>query len=323
MLNIEKVKSSAKEVSENAENVFICNDKIAEYVDFFWDKYKDSLITELSDDIHYITDDKEKTLSYILLLNAIDFGSNKFIKAAKPIKVDLSYNTIASSLKRAFKDGKLDTAERWANATPVEVADMLSIAGEDEENAEELSGLLNLFLDVIHDVGKTITSRYGGEVVNLISECRGSAVKLVELLTEFDCFNDSCTYKDKEVVFLKRAQITVACMNLVYKCFPDIGELTIVADNIVSHVLHCDGLLKYNEGLALKIENGLPIETGSDAEIEIRASSIYVVELMTEEAKKKGYDITAVDMDFVLWHRGHDDPEIANRKSHITTDANA
>ena len=57
--------------------------------------------------------------------------------------------------------------------------------------------------------------------------------------------------------FYKRAQITGSDLELAgVASFGDIDRLTIFADNLVPHVLRCDGVLVYDERLAAHIDAG-------------------------------------------------------------------
>ena len=86
--------------------------------------------------------------------------------------------------------------------------------------------------------------------------------------------------------------------------FHDLDELTIFADNLVPHVLRVDGVLAYDEELALQIEREELIPSGSVAEVEIRACALHAVELLVKEIRAAGQATTAATLDFLLYHRG-------------------
>jgi hypothetical protein len=86
--------------------------------------------------------------------------------------------------------------------------------------------------------------------------------------------------------------------------FRDLDKLTVFADNLVPHVLRVDGLLHYDEALAGRIEAGELVEPGSSEEIEIRAAAVHAVELMTVVLKSAGHQVSARDLDYLLWNRG-------------------
>jgi hypothetical protein len=102
--------------------------------------------------------------------------------------------------------------------------------------------------------------------------------------------------------FYKRAQIVphdLAVCGLA--TFGDLDRLTLFADNLVPHVLRVDGVLRYDEGLAARIERGEPIEHGSPEEVEIRACALHAVELLAAASGR-----SAQELDYLLWNRGQE-----------------
>ncbi|HEY6300630.1 MAG TPA: queuosine salvage family protein, partial [Candidatus Binatus sp.] len=55
------------------------------------------------------------------------------------------------------------------------------------------------------------------------------------------------------------------------------------------------------------------ISAGAPEEVEIRASALHAVELMVEELRRAGRLATAMNIDFILWTRGHS-PEYKRAK---------
>ena len=83
--------------------------------------------------------------------------------------------------------------------------------------------------------------------------------------------------------FYKRAQIVPANLALAGVAeFDDLDRLTIFADNLVPHVLRCDGVLVYADGLAALIDAGRPLRSGGPQEREIRACAVHACELLSE-----------------------------------------
>jgi hypothetical protein len=80
--------------------------------------------------------------------------------------------------------------------------------------------------------------------------------------------------------------------------FSDLDRLTIFADNLVPHVLRVDGVLRYDPGLAARIDAGELIPPG-DEEREIRACALTACELMARES-----GVPPRLIDGWLWNRG-------------------
>jgi hypothetical protein len=112
--------------------------------------------------------------------------------------------------------------------------------------------------------------------------------------------------------FYKRAQIAANDLALAGVArFDDLDELTIFADNLVPHVLRCDGVLVYDDDLAGHIDAGLQLPAGRE-EREIRACAVHACELL---AQRTGVPPRVIDV--WLWNRGQA-PEYKARPRHRT-----
>ena len=80
--------------------------------------------------------------------------------------------------------------------------------------------------------------------------------------------------------------------------FADLDRLTIFADNLVPHVLRCEGVLVYDEPLAARIDAGELLPPGGP-EREIRACAVHACELLSART-----GIPPRVLDHRLWNRG-------------------
>jgi hypothetical protein len=102
------------------------------------------------------------------------------------------------------------------------------------------------------------------------------------------------------VGFWKRAQIVPNDLALAgVASFHDLDRLTIFADNLVPHVLRIDGVLRYSEALAARIDSGELLHAGSSEEREVRACAVHVCELISAAS-----GVPARTLDTWLWSRG-------------------
>ena len=100
--------------------------------------------------------------------------------------------------------------------------------------------------------------------------------------------------------FYKRAQIAPADLALAGVArFHDLDRLTIFADNLVPHVLRCDGVLRYDPRLAAHIDAGPRAARRRPQEREIRACALHACELL---AARLG--VAPRVLDNWLWNRG-------------------
>ncbi len=171
--------------------------------------------------------------------------------------------------------------------------------------------LLKKRLEILHGVGKELRVGYGGSFANVVAEAHGDALKLVEsLASDFpDAFDDRSPYGGKTVLFFKRAQLATFD---VYKCFQgqgfgalkNIERLTAFADYKIPYVLRHLGILEYSDSLCQQVDAKALLLPNSPQEVEIRASTIWAVELMRDQLSPRFADITAADVDNYLWVQG-------------------
>src|SRR3954468_4039915 len=240
---------------------------------------------ELDAERHYVEGEPEDVATYLLALDAINFGSGWFPTLRKrrgPDGAPVSgYFTVAWGLADRFRAlGPYTNAELCAMRTE-EIADVLGQARDHE--------LMALFAQALRQLGVFLGDR---SALDAIAVADGSAVRLAELLaTGMTMFSDRGFYK--------RAQIAGSDLALAgVASFRDIDRLTIFADNLVPHVLRCDGVLLYDERLAAHIDSGRPLRPGPQ-EREIRACAVHACALI---AQRTG--MTERDIDNALWTRG-------------------
>jgi hypothetical protein len=234
---------------------------------------------------HYVEGDAEDVASYMLALDAINFGSGWFPTLRKRRGPDghavSGYFTVAWGLADRFRHaGPWSAAELRAMRTE-EVADVLGQRPDHE--------LMALFAQALRQLGAFLDGRTALEA---IAAAGGSAVRLAEQLAAgMPMFRDHGFYK--------RAQIVPSDLELAgVAAFGDIDRLSIFADNLVPHVLRCDGVLRYDEGLAAHIDSGRLLPSGRE-EREIRAGAVHACALI---ARRTG--MTERDVDNPLWTRG-------------------
>lgn len=295
---VRQIAPSCAWVAAQAENVVLHRDKIPDYARFIAGRY--NVTTVMSDD-HLVTGPAETKAAYILALDSVNFGSGYF-RLAQEYGLALEYTHIAGGLKRWFEAGRFTQAEDWATVTAEDFSQMLSIP---VGLHPDLDRLLLSFAMHLRETGEKLLGSYQGSVLNLLEACDRSAVTLADTVALWRGFHDVQAYKGRQIPLLKRAQILAADLNLALGGICDIDKLTIFADNMVPHVLRCDGILDYSS-------DGI-IPAGSAKEVEIRAVAIHAV----EEMKKHVAGLTAVNLDHMLWHRGYE-PALYAQKPHRT-----
>ena len=225
---------------------------------------------------HYLEGSREDVAAYLIALDAINFGSGWFPTLRKRPGCS-GYYTVAWALADHWRaSGPLGASELRA----MNAARIGSILGQDPEHE-----LMALYAEALRDLGEFLGDRHPLELVG------DSAEALASSLVAMPFFDDRG--------FWKRAQITANDLQLAgIADFPDIDRLTIFADNLVPHVLRMDGVLRYDESLAARIDAGELLPPG-DEEREIRACAVHACELI---APRLG--VPPRTLDVWLWNRG-------------------
>ena len=78
-------------------------------------------------------------------------------------------------------------------------------------------------------------------------------------------------------------------------------NLTACADYKLPQVLRRYGILSYSPDLAYKIDAQIPLRKGSQEEVEIRANTIWAVELMKKALKKRLPGVDSIHVNDHLW----------------------
>ena len=242
-------------------------------------------LPELDPERHYLEGEPEDVARYLLALDAVNFGSGWFPTLRKRRGPDgtasSGYFTVAWGLADRFRAlGAWTNAELRTMRTE-EVADVLGQPRDHE--------LMALFAQALRQLGRFLGDR---GALDAIAAADGSAVRLAEQLAAgMSMFSDPGFYK--------RAQITGSDLALAgVASFRDIDRLTIFADNLVPHVLRCDGVLVYDVRLEAHIDAGRRLRPGPQ-EREIRACAVHACALI---ARRTG--MTERDIDNALWTRG-------------------
>jgi len=256
---------------------------------------------------------QEATVAYLLILDAINFGSAYFPYLRQPRRMPQifsghfdGYFAIAGSLKDRFETEGPFSASELRDLTLLDCARLFDQALE----GGPVETLMCHFIAALNELGQYLLDHFGGQYINLVDEAEQSAEKLVLILAKMRHFQDVALYDDFIVPFYKRAQITVADLYQTFDGtgpgkFNDLAHLTIFADNAVPHVLRTDGILHYESRLAARIDAGELLSPSSPEEVEIRASAIHAVELLVTELRRHIPEITPMQVDYLLWNSSH------------------
>jgi Potential Queuosine, Q, salvage protein family len=273
---LSKVRSSCAEIAAHAEHVQIDLDAIEEVAP--------APPPALDPRCHYLEGDPADVADYLLALDTINFGSGWFPtlrKASLDGRQLSGYFTVALALAdRVRAHGPMSNA--WLRQASAR--ELGTILGQDPDGE-----LIGLYAQALRELGRFLGNR---RALDLATASKGSAERLAEaLVTGMPMFADRGFYKRAQIVASDLALAGVAS-------FEDLDKLTIFADNLVPHVLRCDGVLIYDSSLAAKIDAGEILPLGG-AEREIRGCALHACELI---ARRTG--VPPRTLDNWLWSRG-------------------
>jgi hypothetical protein len=263
------------------------------------------------DAVHHFKGSEEEMAAYFLVVDTVNFcfwppaGQSRWEISYKGKRYS-GYYGLSVSIKKALESGIPLTAASF----------LASLTLKQLERVLAGTGVLQLMegrMGNLQELGRVLLEKYGGQASKLVASAGGSAVKLVETLAgNFPSFRDQVTYEGQKVFFYKRAQLFAADLHGALGgkglgSFRDMEHLTAFADYKLPQVLRHVGALDYSERLTEKVDLMMPLEPGSEEEIEIRANTIWAVELVRQELKRLGKDFLASEIDVLLWHLGQHD----------------
>lgn len=263
------------------------------------------------DPLYHFCDGTEGTVSYLLVLDSLNFcfwppqGKAKWETEYESERLS-GYYAMAASLTKALESGIPVTSSPYlANLSSGELKNILGGQGELQ--------LMESRLQILNELGEVLVREYDGNACKLVAAAGNSAVKLARLLArKLSSFRDMAEYRGHKVFFYKRAQIFAADLYGAFNgrkwgCFGDMERLTAFADYKLPQVLRHLGIMHYGESLAKKVDQKALLEPGSAEEVEIRANTLWTVELIRQQLECTGKVLRAFEIDWILWNMGQED----------------
>ena len=250
----------------------------------------------------------EHAPNWTLLLDALNFcfwgepGKPRW-RVAWRGRSHNGYDALAAALSRAVEDGLPVWDAEWLADLD---ADLLARILRPEEGCP----VIPLFAERLtnaREVGRILRDRYEGQFANVVEDAEHDAVALaLALEREFSSFADVATWEGRPVPFLKRAQICVADLRAITGgvgagAIQGMERLTAFADYKLPQLLRRFGAIAYAPELAAQVDSYTIIPAGSPPEVEIRAATIWAVELLRRELERLGVSHAAAGIDYRLW----------------------
>ena len=260
--------------------------------------------------------DSDVLMDFTLVVNTMNFAFTDFVTG---VKFETDYigkrwcdsEAMLACLHRAINSGvPFFSGEYLASLTRKDLESVFSGTIE--------MPMLDERVLAFNEVGRVLVEKYQGRYSNFVRSCAprlyaGGEGLLERLTTEFPRFRDVSIYHGVEVQIYKLAQLGIWGMHLALSPrgawkLEDADNLTAFADYIVPVGLRVMRIFEYVPELENQINGLVEVKRDSDAEIELRASSIFVIAKLTEEINKrrKGMDpLLQPQVDFRFWKTYH------------------
>ncbi|KAK0614326.1 hypothetical protein B0T14DRAFT_436676 [Immersiella caudata] len=265
-------------------------------------------------ELHPKTKD-EATIAFIFTMDILNFSFWSEKSDAERFAISYrdkrwtGYWSLVAAMQRALEEGiPITDSHFWQDEEECTLDSLKHIF---RSCTDEEMPMLGERLACLREAGTVLYKKYECSPTNLVKAANGSAAALVNLLAkDFPCFRDEHRFEGrrKPIRILKRAQIFVADL---WACFGgeglgdfrDIDKVTIFADYRVPQILNSMGCIAYSPPLDVAVRAKRDIPSGGSWEMQLRACSIWCVELIRREIKRNHpeVNINAILIDFFLY----------------------
>lgn len=236
-----------------------------------------------------------QTLQFLFIYYALNFcfwGEPKWTIEWHAQSYDGSYGLLMA-LQRASSDGyPVFDMEFWQNIGLSEFSHIL--------RGNVAIPLLSERWQIVHEVGEVLLAKYQGQAINLFASGQHSAQQILHaILQDFPSFRDISQYAGYSIGFCKRAQLFLADTWYLFDNqgageMYDIDTLTAFADYKIPQALRHIGILHYNESLSARVDAKQELAHNSPEEIEIRAATIWTIELLRQQLVARFPAVTTI-----------------------------
>jgi hypothetical protein len=307
------VLTTVSHVVREASLVKINSEKISQVAD--WMAYEE-FATPDGSMLFDFGNDPDVLMDFTLVVNTMNFAFTDF---STGVKFETDYlgkrwcdsEAMLACLHRAIHAGiPFFSGEYLAKLTRKDLESVFSGTIE--------MPMLDERVILFNEVGRVLLEKYQGRYSRFVRSCAPKLYAdgdglLERLTTEFPRFRDVSNYHGTDIHIYKLAQLGIWGMHLALSPrgawkLEDAEKLTAFADYIVPVGLRVMGIFEYAPELEKQINSLTEVKRDSDAEIELRASSIFVIAKLTEEINKRRPGMEPLlqpQVDFRFWKTYH------------------
>lgn len=302
---MEKIFETSRYVAEESKIVCINIDKISEFATSFADDKMPHWLHNSHIDFSHLSE--KDYLNFLFILHSVSFcywGDPKWTVEYKDNSYHGAWGMVAA-IMRAIDDGRPILSSEYR----VEISH--------NEYSETLRGNVDipLFeerLEITKEVSRSLLDNFDGDFSRLVYSAQNDALRLFDLIVgQFPSFEDFSSYNGKTIYFYKRAQLLIQDVSQYFEDkngdgFANIDILTACADYKIPQVLQRLEILSYSDVLKKKILAKECIKHSSPEEVEIRANTIVAIEMIKQELKKHGKNLSSGTISNYVWLLGRD-----------------
>jgi len=289
------MKNVLKYINENSDYVSVDLNKIENFVQSISNWKYNYWMSDLKE---YL--DEKKCIIFAFICESINFcfwgnENNNDNNYENYIGSEELFNNLKRNIKN---DTSILELNRLMNITEDEFINIIGIEFKDSPLLQVRYKLLKDTISIIYNKNENFYK----ELFSLKSD-----IELLNYITQnFWHFDDMSKYKNQIIRFNKRATLLVNDLyqlsDTIKNNIKSLDNLTGCADYAVPRLLCEYGILNYNEELSKIIFSNSLIEHNSDMEIEIRANTLYALELIKDALKEKNIYLNSVEIDNIIWN---------------------
>lgn len=309
----QEIRETCAGVAQNSHWMSIEEDQLSRFVDALASDCVDLSHSEAE----HLLGRGDDTLRFFVVLDTINFGSGYFPYLTKNTGAS-GYFTIARRLMEWIGSCGIPSAGGLRSISWEQCSEIFL---QDAGNPHAVE-LMQLFALALRHLGEWLCGEFKGDYLGFLRTA-STADEAVRSLSRMAFYRDSASHFGRTVHFYKRAQILLQDMKLAEPdhpllSFADFSELTIFADNVLPYVFRADGLLKCHPWIEKRIDEEHLLGWGSTEEVELRACSVHLGEMIARRASKAGLGLSPREIDFLIWKRGQTLKKTSPLKRHRT-----
>lgn len=298
MLN--KVLETSQFVVDNASHVKINYDKVNDLIDELLNFNNVHYLTKVPYAVYEMS--TKDIVNFLLIYDSIDFsfwGNPKWTIEVDGKSLDGGIALLHCMFNLFSGHNSVEVFEKLENMTLEEFRELL------KGNID--IPLLEERFKIITGIAKQVNEKMNGNFYEYIKSMNNDQEVFSTILSNFNNFEDTRTYKGKTIYFYKLAQLLTSDILHVIEIKDqkavDYSNLLGCADYKIPQVMQGFGLLEYDDELSSLLDTKTEIALNSEYEVEIRASMIVVINYIWNKIDKS---IDRIDINDFIWSKGQD-----------------